>query len=198
MKGKAITAAVALAAGLVFGSAALVDKIGEFEDGGAKAFYVVYADKLAAGLPTGCRGITPHITDTPMKVGDVWSKAKCDVETARALAKVQTALIRCFRAIPPQSVFDAATSFAWNVGVAAACNSGAMRAWNEYGPEAPGLASSWFKGCRRLFESDDGRPVWSYVKTGRKLASGKPEMKFVRGLANRREAEFRYCIGYRS
>jgi len=37
--------------------------------------------------------------------------------------------------------------------------------------------------------------VWSYVQTGRVLPNGKPEMRFVRGLANRRQAEYTLCMG---
>jgi hypothetical protein len=58
-----------------------------------------------------------------------------------------------------------------------------MQAWNR---------GEWELGCRRLALSDGGNPVWSYVKTGR-IVNGEPEMKFVRGLANRRQAEFQEC-----
>jgi len=61
-----------------------------------------------------------------------------------------------------------------------------MRAWN---------AGEWQLGCQRLYRSDAGRPVWSYVKTGRRLANGSWEYRFVRGLANRRQAEYTLCMG---
>ena len=60
-----------------------------------------------------------------------------------------------------------------------------MRAWN---------AEQWALGCRRLALDDADRPIWSYVKTGRKLPNGKPEMRFVQGLKNRREAERKACM----
>jgi GH24 family phage-related lysozyme (muramidase) len=169
--GKGIAAVVG--AGLVFGSMALVDFIGKWEDGGAKTSYTVYADKLAHGLPTACRGITHYITDTPVVVGDVWSKAKCDAETAKALAKVQKQLLPCFKINPPQSVFDAATSHAWNFGAGKTCGSSAMQAWNT---------GDWALGCRRLLVGDDGSLTWVY--------SNKV---FYRGLANRRADEMAFC-----
>ncbi|MBE2259279.1 MAG: glycoside hydrolase family protein [Rhodobacteraceae bacterium] len=146
---------------------------------------VVYADKLAGGLPTACGGLTKHITDTPIIVGELWSAEKCQAEVERAVVKVQLRLAKCFTREPPQSVFDAATSHAWNVGAPSTCASGAMQAWNR---------GDWRLGCQRLYQSDAGKPVWSYVKTGRKLPDGRPEMKFVQGLQNRRQAEYRMCI----
>ena len=165
---------------LTLATGALIAFIGLWEGTGTK----VYADKLSGGLPTACGGLTRHITDTPIIVGEVWSREKCDEEMGKALTKVQYQLAKCFKVGPPQSVFDAATSHAWNVGAPSTCASGAMQAWNR---------GDWKLGCQRLYQSDAGKPVWSYVKTGRTVA-GKPEMKFVQGLANRRQAEFRYCI----
>lgn len=173
MKGKV---AAFVAAGLVLGSAGVVQFIRGWEDG-AKP-HVVYADKLAGGLPTACGGLTRHITDTPIVVGDRWSDEKCNAEIAKAVRKVQTGLVQCFNYTPPQSVFEAATSHAWNLGVSSTCGSSAMKAWNRL---------EWRLGCRRLYESDDGRPVWSYITVNGKKV-------FVRGLNNRRKAEYGFCL----
>ena len=162
---------VAIGGGTVLlATAGLIAFIGGWEGTGTK----VYADKLAGGLPTACGGLTRHITDTPIIVGEVWSREKCDAEMAKALTTVQLQLAKCFKRTPPQSVFDAATSHAWNVGAPSTCGSQAMKAWN---------AGQWELGCRRIYISDGGRPVWSY-------AGGK----FIQGLANRRQAEFRMCM----
>ncbi len=165
---------------LTLATGALIAFIGLWEGTGTK----VYADKLAGGLPTACGGLTRHITDTPIIVGEVWSREKCDAEMGKALGKVQHQLAKCFKVGPPQSVFDAATSHAWNNGVANTCGSAAMKAWN---------AGNWRLGCRRLAFSDGGKRVWSYVKTGR-VVNGKPEYRFIQGLANRRDAEHRICL----
>ena len=165
---------------LLLASAAVVSFIGSWEGTGTK----VYADKLAGGLPTACGGLTRHVTDTPIVVGEVWSREKCDAEMGKALVKVQLQLAKCFKVAPPQSVFDAATSHAWNFGAPSTCASGAMRAWN---------AQQWSLGCRRLALDDADRPIWSYVKTGRTLPNGQPEYKFIQGLANRRKAEWQFC-----
>jgi lysozyme len=178
----AITKKAKTGGALVFASAGLIAFLGIWEGNDQ---YTVYADKLAGGLPTVCRGITKHITKTPVIVGEVWAPEKCDAEESAAVVAVQTKLIKCFTATPPQRVFDAATSHAWNNGVSATCGSLAMQSWRS---------GDWSTGCRRIYLSDAGKAVWSYVKTGR-IIDGKPEYKFVHGLANRRQAEYNYCMG---
>lgn len=148
---------------------------------------LVYADKLAGDLPTVCNGITKHVTSLPVVVGERWAPEKCAREEAAALTRLQERLVQCFTRLPPQAVFDMATSHAWNNGVANTCTSLAMVAWNE---------GKWDLGCRRISHSDSGKYVWSYVKTGRKLPDGKPEYRFVQGLANRRDAETKNCLTY--
>lgn len=145
----------------------------------------VYADKLAQGLPTVCKGLTKHVTNTPIIVGERWTEEQCEREEFAALIKVQTAVHGCFTITPPQEVFDAASSHAWNNGAGSTCTSLAMEAFRR---------GAWDLGCQRLGLSDSGKPVWSFVKTGR-VINGKPEYKFVQGLANRRAAETKYCKG---
>lgn len=181
---KAGKAVGGVAAGLILASAAVMGLLHKWEEG-PKRQLTVYADKLAGGLPTVCMGLTRHITTTPIIVGETWTEEKCDREERAAVTKVQTQLLKCFKRTPPQSVFDTATSHAWNFGAPSTCASGAMRAWN---------AGLWELGCRRIARNDDGTPAWSYVKTGRKLPNGKPEYKFVQGLANRRGDETRMCL----
>ena len=179
-------AKVGAGAALVLGSAAVFAFLGDWEPAPGDKQFIVYADALAQGLPTVCKGITRHVTRTPIIVGERWAPEKCNAEERSALIVLQTRLLRCFTLTPPQGVFDAATSHAWNNGVSATCGSQAMQAWN---------AEEWALGCRRLQVSDGGKPVWSYVKTGRTLPNGKPEYQFVRGLANRRAAERAMCEG---
>ena len=168
MKGKSVVA------GLVLGSAALLAFLTTWESG-AERVLTVYADKLAHGIPTVCNGLTRHVTDTPIIVGERWTTEKCEREEARALEiHVQRPLLRCFKRIPPQSVFDAASSHGWNFGVRKTCGSLAMQAWNR---------GDWALGCQRIYRSDAGKPVWSY--------SGG---RFYRGLQNRRQAEYRMCM----
>lgn len=142
---------------------------------------LVYADKLANGLPTVCKGITRHVTNTPVIVGQRWSPEKCSDEEAKALIeRVQIPLAKCFkRSDVPQSVYDYFSSHAWNFGVGATCGSGAMQAANS---------GNYRVACQRLSRSDGGRMQWVYVT--------RPDgsKQFVQGLANRREAETAGCL----
>jgi lysozyme len=170
--------------GVALGSGVLLAFLMLWESSG-KPILTVYPDRLAQNLPTVCDGLTRHVTTTPIVVGEKWTLEKCERETTAALVRVQLQLLKCFTLQPPQSVFDAASSHAWNLGASATCGSAAMKAWNR---------GDYALGCRRLYQADDGRAVWSYVRTGRKLANGQPEYRFVRGLQNRRRAEYDVCM----
>ena len=183
--GRAPPKAIAFLGGVLilgsYGSWGLVDK---WESGG-EVHLVVYADRLAGGLPTVCSGLTRHVTTTPIIVGQRWTLEQCGREESAALDKVQRSLLRCFTRLPPQSVFDAATSHAWNNGAPNTCSSVAMRHWN---------AGNFELGCERMARDNEGRPVWSSVRTGRTLPNGKPEFRFLQGLFNRRQDEAKWCL----
>lgn len=173
---------VVAGATLVTASPFLMGFLQKWESGKARVL-VVYADKLAGDLPTVCNGLTKHVTSTPIIVGERWSEAKCGVEERVAVAAVQQRLAQCFKRPPSQTVFDMATSHAWNLGLGATCGSGAMAAWNR---------GQWALGCQRIARGDDGRLVWAYTC---KTADGKRQCTFVQGLANRRADEAQTCAG---
>lgn len=179
---KAPWLAAAVASGaLVLGSPQLMGFLSRWE---GENELTVYADKLAGGLPTVCKGLTRHVTSTPIVVGERWTAEKCAREERAAVERVQLELAPCFLHQPSQAVFDAATSHAWNLGAPATCGSGAMEAFNR---------GDWTAGCRRLSRGDDGKIVWSFTshidpKTGQKV------LTFVQGLANRRGAETQLCL----
>lgn len=167
-----------LVGSLVLASAATVGMLDKWEPAKGKpgAELVVYADKLAAGLPTVCNGVTKHVSTIPVVVGEVWTEQQCRQQEDQAIEKVQMQVAMCFKKLPPQSVFDAAFDHAWNNGYGATCTSGSMKAWNN---------ESWALGCRLLAFTPSGTPNWASVKTGKTLPNGKPEYKFVQGLHNR-------------
>lgn len=150
-------------------------------ESGQKRVLVVYADKLANGIPTVCNGLTRHVTSTPIIVGEKWTDEKCEAEERAATEAVQRRLAPCFKRAPNQIVFDMASSHAWNFGASATCGSGAMAAWNR---------GDWQLGCRRIARGDDGRLVWSYVCA---TPGVRESCTFVQGLANRRADESAKC-----
>ncbi|MFU1966029.1 lysozyme, partial [Bordetella bronchiseptica] len=69
-------AAALVASGvLVLASAGVMDFLGRWEGQGQQ---VVYADRLARGLPTVCKGVTKHTSPYPVVVGDYWSPERCE------------------------------------------------------------------------------------------------------------------------
>jgi hypothetical protein len=61
-----------LVGSLVLASAATVSMLDKWEPAKGKpgAELIVYADKLAGGLPTVCNGITKHVSTIPVIVGE--------------------------------------------------------------------------------------------------------------------------------
>lgn len=163
--------AAAIIASLVFGSKPLMDAL-ERDEG---RVYVVYADKLARGLPTVCKGLTSHVTATPIIVGEKWSAEKCDLHEKAVAKVIQHDLANCFQRVPPQRVFDTATRMAWNFGSPKVCASQSMVEWN---------AGRWAVGCLYVAYTPAGQPNWS-------SAGGV----FVPGLHNRRKREMVACLG---
>lgn len=149
----------------------LMDFLGKWEGEGQQ---VVYADKLAGGLPTVCKGITKYTSQFPVVVGERWSKEKCRAEEERIVLETQRNLQSCVKAAVPQKLWDMLTSHAHNFGWPTTCSSAIVGEVN---------AGNFQQACERFAHHPDGRPAWSY-------AGGQ----FVRGLYNRRLAERKECL----
>lgn len=162
---------------LVLCSGALTTFLGTWEGNGQN---VVYADNLARGLPTVCKGITKHTSSVPVVVGDYWSDARCAEVESLVISKGQLALADCLtnQAIG-QNTFDALSSHGHNLGVPSTCASRAVGLIN---------AGRIAEGCKALAWAQDGKPVWAYVT----LPNGRKQ--FVQGLHNRRLAEMELCL----
>lgn len=173
----AATAAAAVAAGMLSLYSPDFDKgLSRWEGEGQNT---VYADRLAHGLPTVCRGLTKHtVKDMPIIVGDYWSEEKCAEVEAEVTKGGQMEVASCLPFDTPQSVFDAFSLFGHNVGSPNVCASRAAReAW----------AGDWMASCRAIAYAEDGRPVWSSVK------QKDGTYKFIQGVHNRRVWESNLC-----
>lgn len=161
---------------LVLASVRLMDFLGRWEGQGQQ---VVYADRLARGLPTMCKGVTKHTGPYPVVVGDYWSPERCAEVERMVVSKGQLQLARCINVAISQPIFDALSSHAHNFGVPSTCASRAVGLIN---------AGRLAEGCNALANAPDGAPVWSYVtdQRGRK--------RFVQGLRNRRLEERALCL----
>ncbi|MBN6773693.1 lysozyme [Pseudomonas granadensis] len=163
---------------IALASAPLVIFLGTWEGRGQNT---VYADKLASGLPTVCKGITRHTSPFPVVVGDYWSPVRCAEVEQLVIRKTQLQLADCItNPDVSQNTFDALTSHGHNVGVPSTCASRAVALIN---------AGRIVDGCRALAWAPDGKtPVWAYVTD----AQGRK--RFVQGLHNRRLAEMELCL----
>lgn len=124
---------------------------------------VAYADLLAHGLPTVCNG---H-TGPDVKVGDVWSKERCDAILRKDVAQHGQGLLACVTVPLNQNQYDALTAWSYNIGVGAACGSTLVKLLNQ---------GQYTNACNQLLR-------WN-------RASGV----VVRGLDNRRKAERSLCL----
>ncbi|WP_231421425.1 lysozyme [Pseudomonas sp. Leaf59] len=171
LRGKIAAGAIALC------SSTLVLFLGTWEGNGQNT---VYADKLAGGLPTVCKGITHHTSPYPVVVGDYWSDARCNEVEQLVISKGQLQLADCItNQQVGQNTFDALSSHGHNFGTASTCASRAVGLIN---------AGRIKDGCQALAWAPDGKtPVWAYV-------TGPPGKKvFIPGLHARRLAEAALC-----
>lgn len=142
---------------------------------------IVYADKLAGGLPTVCKGITRHTSPFPVVVGDYWSPDRCAEVEQLVISKGQLQLADCItNQEVGQNTFDALSSHSHNFGTLSTCASRAVGLIN---------AGRIADGCRALAWAPDGKtPVWAFVTD----AQGRK--RFIQGLHNRRLAEMELCL----
>ena len=171
LRGKIAAGAIALC------SSTLVVFLGTWEGNGQNT---VYADKLARGLPTVCKGITRHTSPYPVVVGDYWSDARCDEVEQLVISKGQLQLADCItNQDVDQNTFDALSSHGHNFGNPSTCASRAVGLIN---------AGHIKEGCQALAWAPDGKtPVWAFVTT----AQGKKV--FMPGLHARHLAEVALC-----
>lgn len=132
--GKIGAAALIASGALSLFSPQLQDFLGRWEGEGQN---VVYADRLARGLPTVCKGITKHTSPYPVVVGDYWSPEKCAEVERLVVERGQLSLADCITAEVSQGTFDALSSHAHNFGVPATCASRALGLINTVNNIAP-------------------------------------------------------------
>ncbi|WP_137972393.1 lysozyme [Pseudomonas sp. F(2018)] len=168
-----------IAAGtLVLASGTLLAFLGTWEGEGQNR---VYADKLARGLPTVCKGITKYTSPYPLVVGDYWSDERCEEVERLVVSQGQLELADCIdnQGIT-QDTFDALSSHGHAFGNPRTCASRAVGLINQ------GRVA---EGCKALAWAADGKtPVWAYV------TDAKGRRVFVRGLHYRRLDEMRLCL----
>ncbi len=107
-------------------------------------------------------------TTEGVKIGDTITPEKAIERAYRDIMDTETAIHKCVDVPLSQGEYDAYTSLAYNIGTSAFCNSTLVKKLN---------ARDYEGACAELKR-------WIYVK-------GKKSQ----GLVNRREKEYRMCIG---
>lgn len=162
------------AVGAVLSAAAF---LGPIESGPKGPQLEVYHD--IGGVPTWCYGQT---------VGQPkarYTTQECDQDLLRAVSTYHAGVMRFVPPEAPHSVQAAMTSVAYHTGVGG-------WAWSRTGVpspfRAPLAAHDWEATCAAIIAPWEGRHG---VALGYKATvNGKP----VRGLENRRRAEYRLCV----
>lgn len=150
-------AAIASVAGVVLASAGLLAQIGQREG----RWYQPAPDMV--GVLTVCDGITgPDVVP-----GKTYTDAECNALSLKHVEDHGAKLLQCITVRVTQGYYDALASWAYNVGVGAACGSTLVRLLND---------GQYRAACDQLLR-------WN-------RAGGK----VVRGLTNRRMAERAQCI----
>lgn len=144
---------------LAIAGASLLAFVGNFEG----SQQVAYADRLAYGVPTVCNG---H-TGPDVKVGEKWTVERCNAILVKDVEAHGERLLACVTVAINQHEYNAYTSWAFNIGTGAACQSTAIKLLNQGKRRA---------ACDQLLRWD--------------RAGGRQ----VRGLTNRRTAERDLCL----
>ena len=125
---------------------------------------VAYPDRLAHGIPTVCDGVTR--AEIPnLQVGDEYTKEECNAILVKALPVYDAGIRKCVHRPMSGDLEGSMVSLAWNIGVRATCQSQFVKHVNARDLDA----------CDYMLWFDK--------------ASGK----YIPGLHNRREDEYRYC-----
>ena len=141
----------------------------------------VYADKLAGGLPTVCNG---H-TGPDVRMGDVWTKEQCDAVLIKDVQKHGEGVLACIPVAINQNEYEAYSSLAFNVGVAAVCDSSIPKKL---------AASNRQAACETLLEFDKVRDCSKPKVFNQKKQKWECPLVSIRGLTYRRKAEHAICV----
>lgn len=145
------------AAAIIVAGAALLGFVTNWEGSSLP----VYTDIV--GVPTVCNG---H-TGPDVKLGDVWSKERCDAILVKNVTRFGRAVLRCIHVPINQNQYDAFVSLAFNIGESAFCGSTLVRVAN---------AGDLMAACDQILR---------WTRAGGRV---------VRGLVLRRKAERDLCM----
>lgn len=141
---------------------------------------------IKGDVPTIGYGTTVNPdTGKPIKLGDKIDRKTADRYLKKDLDVFKTGIAKCIKAPLTENEFNAYMSLAYNVGAGAICKSSIPKKLN---------AGQYEAACKTILQfnkmSDVSKPMY-YDKAAKKW---KYPLKVVKGLDNRRKAEYATCI----
>ena len=140
-----------------------------------------YSDRaiipVKGDVPTLGFGSTTRADGSPVRLGDTTTPPQALARTLRDVQQFEGALKTCVTVPLAQHEYDAYVSFAYNVGPRAFCQSTLVKKLNTQ--DYPGACQELLRW--RFFQGKD-----CALPTNARLCGG---------LATRREAEYRQCMG---
>lgn len=139
-------------------------------------------------VPTIAAGTTQYPNGQPVRMGDKVTPQRAVILLGHDAARHTQDLMRCIGDVPLyQRELDAYAALAHNVGASRVCNS-SIQAKLRAGRFADACATIQDFVCGPASEATRAKP-------GQKCYSAKRRLKVMRGLANAREREFKWCVG---
>lgn len=126
------------------------------------------------GIPTICYGETKNV-----KMGDTKTKAECDAMLVSRIQEFNEELNQCIKTEVPDTFRIAMVSLAYNNGTKAVCSSSIPKK----------IAAGDLVGACKTLTEFNGVCVKRDPVTKKCL-----EKKIIKGLVNRRTAEYKICV----
>ena len=139
-------------------------------------------------VPTVGAGTTQYPNGQPVRMGDKVTPQRAVFLLGHDAARHTQDLMRCIGDVPLyQSELDAFAALSHNVGAGSVCRS-SIPTKLRAGRYADACATIQDFVCGPATEATRAKP-------GQKCYSAKKRLKVIRGLANAREREYKWCMG---
>lgn len=147
-------------------TAAILSAIATYESFVPQAMLPLKEDRPTVGY-----GSTYYEDGTPVKLGDTITKERAQILLKNVADQTAQQMLKCLGDVPLYEYeWNAYVSFTYNVGTKAFCSSTLLKKLKQHPPDYAGA-------CKELLR-------WT-----------KQNGKVVRGLVNRRQQEYKMCMG---
>ena len=168
----------------------IVPQEGEVKN--TQGLHVVYKDIV--GIPTACWGQTgKDLKGNPLIKGKTYTQSECEEWFSKDVSSYHASMKSYVKVELKPHEEIAFTSFVWNVGLGAWKSSTALKKVNE--GDLPGACSQLLRWNKATFTSNASRKTQEARGEVCTALQGGRWSCTVKGLTNRREAEYKVCMG---